>query len=248
MPSNPEHVDRRHRVVVVGGGFGGLVATKFLRKGDVDDHGSSTARTTTSSSRCSTRSRRASSRRARSHRRSGESSASTRTSTSISPRSPASISRTEQSPPSGRWEHRARSPTTRLIVAAGVDDVVLRTRRTRPALAPDEDDRRRPQPATADLRGVRAGRDRRPPRPSGGGGSPSPSSVAARPAARSRDRSPSSRTGRSSKDFRAIDPASAVVLLVEADTQILGAFGDRLSQKATDGLERMGSRSAPTRL
>jgi NADH dehydrogenase len=42
------------------------------------------------------------------------------------------------------------------------------------------------------------------------------------------------------QDFRTIDPASAAVLLVEADKQILGAFGDRLSRKATSGLERMG--------
>ena len=42
------------------------------------------------------------------------------------------------------------------------------------------------------------------------------------------------------KDFRAIDPADAVVLLVEADTQILRAFGDRLSTKATRDLERIG--------
>ena len=27
---------RRHRVIVVGGGFGGLLATRFLRKGDVE--------------------------------------------------------------------------------------------------------------------------------------------------------------------------------------------------------------------
>jgi NADH:ubiquinone reductase (H+-translocating) len=41
-------------------------------------------------------------------------------------------------------------------------------------------------------------------------------------------------------DFRAIDPRSATVLLVEADNQILTAFGDRLSRKATSGLERIG--------
>src|SRR5262245_66692024 len=43
-------------------------------------------------------------------------------------------------------------------------------------------------------------------------------------------------------DFRAIDPASAVVLLVEADRQILRTFGDHLSRKAASGLERMGVR------
>ena len=42
------------------------------------------------------------------------------------------------------------------------------------------------------------------------------------------------------QDFRTIDPTSAVVLLVEADKQILGAFGDGLSRKATSALERIG--------
>jgi NADH:ubiquinone reductase (H+-translocating) len=42
------------------------------------------------------------------------------------------------------------------------------------------------------------------------------------------------------REFRAIDPTSATVLLVEADTQLLRAFGDRLSRKAASGLERMG--------
>ncbi|HEX7248247.1 MAG TPA: NAD(P)/FAD-dependent oxidoreductase, partial [Actinomycetota bacterium] len=41
-------------------------------------------------------------------------------------------------------------------------------------------------------------------------------------------------------DFRAIDPASAVVLLFDAGSEILAGFGDRLSRKATSGLERMG--------
>ena len=42
------------------------------------------------------------------------------------------------------------------------------------------------------------------------------------------------------QDYRAIDPTSAAVFLVEAGEQIVGAFGDRLSQKATSGLEGMG--------
>ena len=42
------------------------------------------------------------------------------------------------------------------------------------------------------------------------------------------------------KDFHAIDPTCAEVLLVEADDQILSTFGDRLSRKATRGLERLG--------
>lgn len=43
-------------------------------------------------------------------------------------------------------------------------------------------------------------------------------------------------------DFRAIDPASAVVVLVEAQERILRTFGDRLSRTATRALERMGVR------
>ena len=42
------------------------------------------------------------------------------------------------------------------------------------------------------------------------------------------------------EDFRAIDPTTATVLLVEANPQVLCAFGDRLSQKAERDLERIG--------
>ncbi|MBN1528905.1 MAG: NAD(P)/FAD-dependent oxidoreductase [Thermoleophilaceae bacterium] len=42
------------------------------------------------------------------------------------------------------------------------------------------------------------------------------------------------------EDFRSIDVASAVVLLFDAGKEILGTFGGGLSRKATDGLERMG--------
>ena len=59
--------DTRHHVVIIGCGFGGLFAA---RRSDASRSASpsSTARTTISSSRCSTRWRRASSRRARSRR------------------------------------------------------------------------------------------------------------------------------------------------------------------------------------
>ena len=33
---HPTYAKQRHRVVVVGGGFGGLLAARFLRKGDVE--------------------------------------------------------------------------------------------------------------------------------------------------------------------------------------------------------------------
>ena len=89
----------------------------------------------------------------------GGSCASTRTSTSSWPRSPASISRTGRSLAVRPWGDRVDVPLRQPDRRPGIDDLVLRTRRPRPALPPDEDDRRRPQPATADLRGVRAGRD-----------------------------------------------------------------------------------------
>jgi NADH:ubiquinone reductase (H+-translocating) len=41
-------------------------------------------------------------------------------------------------------------------------------------------------------------------------------------------------------EFGTIDPASAQVLLIEADKRLLRTFGDRLSQRATNELERMG--------
>ena len=42
------------------------------------------------------------------------------------------------------------------------------------------------------------------------------------------------------EDFRAIDPASATVLLVDAGKDVLATFGDHLSQKARSGLKRAG--------
>lgn len=42
------------------------------------------------------------------------------------------------------------------------------------------------------------------------------------------------------EDFRAIDSATAVVLLLDAGEEILATFGDRLSRNATRALERIG--------
>ena len=200
---------------------------------------SSTARTTTSSSRCSTRSRRESSRWARSHRRSGESCASTRTSTSSWPRSPASISRTGRSSPSGPVGTELAFPYDSLIVAPGsttsyfgheelaehslpmktIDDALNLRRRIFAAFelaetAPSEAERRRWLTFAVV------------------GGGPTGCEVAGQIAELAR------RTLK--EDFRAIDPASAVVLLFDADKEILATFGDRLSRKAASGLERIG--------
>ena len=172
---------------------------------------SSTARTTISFNRCSTRSRPESCRKdevapplrgilrkqQERPRRSW-------------PRSPASISRTRRSSPSGRLAATCTFPYDSLIVASGIDDLVLRTRRVRQPLAPDEDDRRHAQPAPPDLCGVRAGRVG-----AVGGGAPEVAHLRrrrrrARRGARSPGRSPSLRAGRCAKDFRAIDPKSAV--------------------------------------
>ena len=67
-----ERAQGRHRVVVVGAGFGGLFATKALKNAPVDVTLINGTRITCSS-RCSTRSRPASCPKARSHRRSGRS-------------------------------------------------------------------------------------------------------------------------------------------------------------------------------
>ncbi len=42
------------------------------------------------------------------------------------------------------------------------------------------------------------------------------------------------------KDFRRIDPSSARVLLFDGGEEILAGFGDRLSAKGAEGLERLG--------
>ena len=133
-------------------------------------------------------------------------------------------------------------PYDSLIVAPGAADLVLRTRGPRQALTPDEDDRRRPQPATADIRGVRAGRDGAIGSRAPAGGSPSPSSVADRPGARSRDRSPSSPAGRSRRTSarstpRAPSCSSSTPARTSSRRSAIG-----LSRKATSGLEQHGRR------
>jgi len=42
------------------------------------------------------------------------------------------------------------------------------------------------------------------------------------------------------RNFRRIDPSEATVVLVDGGQEILASFGDRLSQKAADELERLG--------
>ena len=112
---------RAHRVVVVGGGFGGLQAVRKLRARAGRRSRSSTGATSTSSSRSSTRSRPARSRRARSPRRCAASSSATATSASCSARSPASTSRAGASCSSGCRTTTARRelPYDSLIVAGG---------------------------------------------------------------------------------------------------------------------------------
>ena len=130
--------------------------------------------------------------------------------------------RVRSRPPDGRRRparrHRVRVPVRQPDRRRRVDDVVLRARRARPALAPDEDDRRRAQPATADLRRVRAGRDGADGSRAPAGGSPSPSSVAGRPACEVAGQIAELARRTLSEDFRAIDPASAVVLLFDGRT------------------------------
>ena len=131
-------------------------------------------------------------------------------------------------------------PYDSLIVAAGVDAVVLRPRRAGPLRARHEDDRRRPGAPPADLRRVRDGRGRRPTRSSGSGGSRSSSSAPARRVSSWPGRSASSRSAASKGEFRTFDPASVRVLLLDGGKEPLATFGDRLSGKAGKELERLG--------
>ena len=159
MPvSRSSPAKRRHRVVVVGGGFGGLLARSpsegrrrrharrpheppplpaaALPGRDRNPLGGPDRTAAPGSP-------------AQAPERSGSS----------WPRSPASISRTGRSSPSGRWERALTLPYDSLIVASGSTTSYFGHDELAAALPPDEDDRRRPQPAAADLRGVRAGRD-----------------------------------------------------------------------------------------
>ena len=152
---------RAHRVVVVGGGFGACSRRGSCARATSRSR-SSTARTTTSSSRCSTRSRPGSSPSA--------------TDRAAAPRDPAQAQERPRRAGRGHWlrsrESQGRSPPGPAASEIAfpirqpdrrgrLDHLVLRARRARRALAADEDDRRRAQPAAADPRGVRAGRDRR---------------------------------------------------------------------------------------
>ena len=205
---------------------------------------SSTARTTTSSSRCSTRWRRGSSRRARSHRRSGDPAQAQerprRAGRGHRLRSRESNGR--RRPAAGNGAHVAlRQPDRR----RGIDDLVLRTRRARRALAPDEDDRRRPQPATADLRGVRAGRD-------GAVGSRAPEVAHLRRRRRRADRLRGRGTDRRARapDARAGLPCDrtreAPWCSSSRPTSRSSAVRRSAVPEGQRGLERMASRSAPT--
>ena len=73
-----------------------------------------------------------------------------------------------------------------------------------------------------------------------GSGSPSWSSAAARPAWRSRGRSPSSRGASLKDDFRRSTRAAPKILLFDGGKEVLATFGDRLSGKASKGLESLG--------
>ena len=140
----------------------------------------------------------------------------------------------------GRRLRTFEIPYDSLIVAAGVDPVVLRPRRAGPLRAGHEDDRRRPRAAPADLRGVRDGR-----------------AVADDPGERAKWLTivivGAGPTGvelagqvrelavRCLKgEFRTFDPASVRVLLLDGGKEPLATFGDRLSGKATKELEHAG--------
>ena len=153
----------RHRVVVIGSGFGGLFGTKALRRAPTSTSRWSRRRPTTSSSRCSTRSRPASCPRARSPRRRARCSAARRTPRCSSARSPTSTSSAGRSP-----RRCSAAPTVTpydsLIVAAGAGQSYFGNDHFAEFAPGMKSDRRRPRAARPDLRRLRDGRARRHPR------------------------------------------------------------------------------------
>ena len=93
-----------------------------------------------------------------------------------------------------------------LIVGAGAEPVLLRSRRVRPLRDRHEDHRRRPRAAGPHLRGLRDGRERGGSARYAGRGSPSSWSAVARPGWSSPGRSPSFPAPVSRRNFRRIDP------------------------------------------
>ena len=115
MSTNNTDLSHRHRVVVVGGGFGGVRAVQALENEPVEI--TLIDRTTSiCSSRCSTRSRPASCRRGRSRRRCARCSASSATCACCSA---SSTDSTSSSARCGCSPTRSRDPYDTLIVATG---------------------------------------------------------------------------------------------------------------------------------
>ena len=187
---------RRHRVAIVGCGFGGLFAAKRLRRAPRSMSRSSTGRTITCSSRCSISSRRGFSPRATSRRRSATSSATNGTRRVVLGEVVGvdlDARRLTVETVGRAAEIRVRQPDRR----HRREPVVLRAPGVRARCARDEDDRPRARAARPDLRRVRDGGTRARPR-------------CATPLAdvRRRRRGPDGRRGRGSAR-RAVAPLAA---------------------------------------
>ena len=148
----------RHEVYIVGGGFAGIeAARRWPTRRSMSP--SSTAATTTSSSRCSTRWRRPRCRRRTSRRHPPHPARAGRTAAS----SLAEISGLTSSGGTSCWT-AAHRQYDYLILAAGRDPLVLRPRRVGDRRPGPQEHRRRDRAAPPDPAGVRVGRVRGRPR------------------------------------------------------------------------------------
>ena len=198
----------RHRVVVVGGGFGGSASDAARLPGNPSTSLSSTVATTTSSSLSCTRWRLGCCRLGRSRRRSGTSSA-------ISER-PGGAGRGDgvrPRPPDRACLHPrpprtpSSSPTTASSSRPASRQSYFGHDELRPLRARHEDDRRRAGAPPTDLRRLRDGRGGRRPGRAGAAGSRSSSSVPARRAWSSPARSASWPCAASRVSSATFDPA-----------------------------------------
>ena len=206
MDQTAGHGVPAHRVVIVGGGFGGLFAARALRRERRRDHARrprpappvpaaalpggdrDPVRGPDRGARCAT------------------CSSATATSSACWPRSSTSTSRPGGSSPQRPGGERIDAALRRPDRRRRRPPVLLRARRVRAVGARDEDDRRRARDPPQGVRRVRAGRDRRPTPTSSAGGSRSPWSAPARPGWSSPDRSASSPPARCARSSGASGP------------------------------------------
>ena len=197
---------------------------------------SSTARITTSFSRCSTRSRRRRSRRPTSARRFAGFSTSSATRTSSSPRSNRSTRRAESFTAT-----TARISST--TISSSPPGPATRTSAIRSGSRSRRGSRAPPTRSSCGAGGCSrsSAPTGRPMKPSVAPNSRSSSSAAGRPASSWRACCPRSRSFALPRDFRHIDTATARVLLLEAGPRLLPAYARRpLGERARRDLIELG--------